>query len=154
MDGEWFWPAVVFHGVAPTRYPDSYPEGTPGEHLLAVGVFGSYGRGDAGVGSDLDLVLVLRECAEPIWDRLRRWDTGSLPLKGGVRPLYQRPRPGRPKLAPGSISIRNPARHRLTSHPRPPGLRPRRRPDRPAGGDPGSPASRHGPRPGRAGRHR
>jgi hypothetical protein len=48
--------------------------------LLAVGVFGSYGRGDAGVGSDLDLVLILRECAEPIWDRLRRWDTGSLPL--------------------------------------------------------------------------
>jgi hypothetical protein len=92
-----------------TRYPDSDPEGTPGEHLLAVGVFGSYGRGDAGVGSDLDLVLVLRECAEPIWDRLRRWDTGSLPL---------------------------------------------RRPDRPAGGDPGSPACRHGPRPGRAGRHR
>jgi len=26
--------------------------------LLAVGVFGSYGRGDAGVGSDLDLVLI------------------------------------------------------------------------------------------------
>ena len=43
-------------------------------------MFGSYGRGHAGVGSDLDLVLVLRECAEPIWDRLRRWDTGSLPL--------------------------------------------------------------------------
>lgn len=48
--------------------------------LLAVGVFGSYGRGDAGVGSDLDLLLILKECSEPIWDRLRRWDTGSLPL--------------------------------------------------------------------------
>ena len=48
--------------------------------LLAVGVFGSYGRGDAGVGSDLDLLLILRECSEPIWERLRRWDTGSLPL--------------------------------------------------------------------------
>jgi hypothetical protein len=48
--------------------------------LLAVGVFGSYGRGDAGVGSDLDLVLILRECSEPIWQRLRHWQTGSLPL--------------------------------------------------------------------------
>jgi hypothetical protein len=43
-------------------------------------VFGSYGRGDAGVGSDLDLVLILRECSEPIWQRLRQWQTGSLPL--------------------------------------------------------------------------
>lgn len=48
--------------------------------LLAVGVFGSYGRGEAGVGSDLDLVLILRECPEPIWQRLRRWPTHTLPL--------------------------------------------------------------------------
>ncbi len=48
--------------------------------LLAVGVFGSYGRGTAGVGSDLDLLLILRHCDEPIWNRLRRWDTSSLPL--------------------------------------------------------------------------
>ena len=48
--------------------------------LLAVGMFGSYGRGDAGVGSDLDLVLILEACELPIWERLRRWDTGSLPL--------------------------------------------------------------------------
>lgn len=44
------------------------------------GGFGSYGRGTAGVGSDLDLLLILKRCEEPIWDRLRRWDTGSLPL--------------------------------------------------------------------------
>ena len=48
--------------------------------LLAIGVFGSYGRGDAGVGSDLDLLLILESCTLPIWERLRRWDTGSLPL--------------------------------------------------------------------------
>ena len=47
---------------------------------MAVGVFGSYGRGDAGVGSDLDLLLIVQECDEPIWERLRRWNTGSLPL--------------------------------------------------------------------------
>lgn len=48
--------------------------------LLAVGVFGSYGRGDAGVGSDLDLLLILQECSDPLWERLRCWDTASLPL--------------------------------------------------------------------------
>jgi len=47
---------------------------------LAVGVFGSYGRGTAGVGSGLDLHLVLRHCNDPIWQRLRRWDTRDLPL--------------------------------------------------------------------------
>lgn len=52
--------------------------------LLAVGVFGSYGRGEAGVGSDLDLVLILQECPEPIWERLRRWPTHTLPLAADV----------------------------------------------------------------------
>jgi predicted nucleotidyltransferase len=53
-----------------SRHPD----------LLAVGVFGSYGRGTAGVGSDPDLLLILQRCDEPIWNRLRRCDTSSLPL--------------------------------------------------------------------------
>jgi UTP:GlnB (protein PII) uridylyltransferase len=48
--------------------------------LLAIGVFGSYGRGTACVGSDLDLLLILQRCDEPIWERLRRWDTRALPL--------------------------------------------------------------------------
>jgi hypothetical protein len=48
--------------------------------LEAVGVFGSYGRGDAGVGSDLDLLLILTSCDLPVWERLRRWDTSPLPL--------------------------------------------------------------------------
>jgi hypothetical protein len=50
-----------------------------------VGVFGSYGRGTAGVGSDLDLLLILQRCDEPIWERLRRWDTSSLPLACDLR---------------------------------------------------------------------
>jgi hypothetical protein len=32
------------------------------------------------VGSDLDLLLILQRCDEPIWNRLRRCDTSSLPL--------------------------------------------------------------------------
>jgi hypothetical protein len=65
----------------PTRYPDSYPEGTPGEHfgrlqseqaLLHGGTI--RGRGDAGVGSDLDLVLILEACDLLVYD-LREWQT-------------------------------------------------------------------------------
>jgi hypothetical protein len=56
------------------RQADANPD------LEAVGVFGSYGRGDAGVGSDLDLLLILRHCDLPVWERLRRWDTSPLPL--------------------------------------------------------------------------
>ena len=33
--------------------------------LMAVGVYGSYGRGDAGVGSDLDLLLLDQAAAGP-----------------------------------------------------------------------------------------
>ena len=40
-----------------------------------VGVFGSYARGDAGVGSDLDLVIVLRDGAGA-----RLFDVTRLPV--------------------------------------------------------------------------
>ena len=35
------------------------------KNLLAVGYFGSYARGDYGVGSDLDLVVLLTHSDEP-----------------------------------------------------------------------------------------
>ena len=38
--------------------------------LAKVGVFGSYGRGDAGVGSDLDLLLVDGSATGPQQQRL------------------------------------------------------------------------------------
>jgi hypothetical protein len=41
--------------------------------LVRVGVFGSYGRGDAGVGSDLDLLLIDRQAAGPQHQRLLAW---------------------------------------------------------------------------------
>ena len=44
------------------------------------GGYGSYGRGTAGVGSDLDLLLILQRFDEPIWERLRRWKTPALSL--------------------------------------------------------------------------
>ena len=48
--------------------------------LAKVGVFGSYGRGDAGVGSDLDLLLVDGSAAGPQQQRLLTWPLERLPL--------------------------------------------------------------------------
>lgn len=48
--------------------------------LLRAGLFGSYARGDWGVGSDLDLVLIVRTCAQPWERRPASWDTLSLPV--------------------------------------------------------------------------
>ena len=48
--------------------------------LAKVGVFGSYGRGDAGVGSDLDLLLVDGAATGPQQQRLLTWPLERLPL--------------------------------------------------------------------------
>jgi len=48
--------------------------------VAAVGWFGSYARGDWGVGSDLDVVVVVRESDEPFVRRAAGFDTGELPV--------------------------------------------------------------------------
>jgi predicted nucleotidyltransferase len=49
--------------------------------VVKVGYFGSYARGDWGVGSDLDLVVVLTACGEPPLRRGLAFDTiSSFPL--------------------------------------------------------------------------
>ena len=48
--------------------------------LSRVGVFGSYGRGDASVGSDLDLLLVDESATGSQSERLMRWPLEQLPL--------------------------------------------------------------------------
>lgn len=50
------------------------------EEIERVGYFGSYARGDAGVGSDLDVVMVLKAAAAPWERRAAEWDTTSLPV--------------------------------------------------------------------------
>lgn len=56
----------------------AYPE------VSAVGVFGSYGRGDAGFGSDLDMVVIVRASDEPWLQRSARWPSERLPLPADV----------------------------------------------------------------------
>jgi predicted nucleotidyltransferase len=45
-----------------------------------LGYFGSYARGNWGVGSDLDLVAVVSESSEPFERRNLSWNLQSLPV--------------------------------------------------------------------------
>jgi uncharacterized protein len=48
--------------------------------VRSVGYFGSYARGDWGVGSDLDVLLVVRSTDLPVERRAAAWDTTTLPV--------------------------------------------------------------------------
>ena len=48
--------------------------------LLRVGYFGSYARNDWGVGSDLDVVVIVASADEPFHTRAASWDTTALPV--------------------------------------------------------------------------
>ena len=48
--------------------------------VVAIGYFGSYARGDAGVGSDLDLVTLVRESLLPFERRGALWPLEALPV--------------------------------------------------------------------------
>lgn len=45
-----------------------------------IGYFGSYATGNAGVGSDLDLVVVVTSSDESFERRAASWDTTNLPV--------------------------------------------------------------------------
>jgi hypothetical protein len=51
---------------------------------LLIGYFGSYARGDWGVGSDLDLIIVVENSELPFEQRSVEWDTTSLPVPADV----------------------------------------------------------------------
>ena len=48
--------------------------------VLRLGYFGSYARGDWGVGSDLDLIAVIAETSDPFERRSLKWDINGLPV--------------------------------------------------------------------------
>jgi len=52
--------------------------------LLRLGYFGSYARGDWGVGSDLDLVILVDTAQPPFERRSADWDTLGLPVPADV----------------------------------------------------------------------
>lgn len=52
--------------------------------VVRLGYFGSYARGDWGVGSDLDLIIILESCEKPFDMRASEWDTGEIPVPTDV----------------------------------------------------------------------
>jgi uncharacterized protein len=52
--------------------------------LLRVGYFGSYARGDWGVGSDLDLVIIVESSEQAFERRAVEWDANELPVPADV----------------------------------------------------------------------
>jgi len=79
-----------------------WAEQVAAEHpgLERVGLFGSYGRGDAGVGSDLDLLLIDAGSRGPQHQRLLAWPLAELPLSCDA--LVLTPREHAELLASGS----------------------------------------------------
>jgi len=48
--------------------------------VIKLGYFGSYARGDWGVGSDLDLIAVVEQTEQPFERRSLSWDLNQLPV--------------------------------------------------------------------------
>ena len=72
----WPRPAEVDEAVrqlAP-RLADAHPE------MLRMGHFGSYARGDWGVGSDVDLIVIVAQSGSPFLERMRGFDVSRLPV--------------------------------------------------------------------------
>ncbi|MGD8975124.1 MAG: nucleotidyltransferase domain-containing protein [Desulfobacterales bacterium] len=52
--------------------------------IVRLGYFGSYARGDWGVGSDLDLIAVVNETLESFERRSINWDLNGLPVSAEI----------------------------------------------------------------------
>lgn len=52
--------------------------------LVKIGYFGSYARGDWGVGSDVDLLIVIERSDQPFARRAEDWETEELPVSADV----------------------------------------------------------------------
>ncbi len=52
--------------------------------VIRIGYFGSYARGDWGVGSDLDLIIVVESSDQPFERRASKWDATELPVPADV----------------------------------------------------------------------
>lgn len=50
------------------------------ENIVSIGYFGSYARNDSGVGSDLDLVIIVKKSDKPFEKRGIEWDLSSIPV--------------------------------------------------------------------------
>ena len=72
------WPDRHEVEQAVRRWASTVAERCPG--LIRLGYFGSYARGDWGVGSDVDLVALVEHATEPFELRSLEWDLNELPV--------------------------------------------------------------------------
>ncbi|HXH22458.1 MAG TPA: nucleotidyltransferase domain-containing protein [Dehalococcoidia bacterium] len=76
------WPDAPTVAAALRRWAERAAAERP--ELRRVGYAGSYARGDWGVGSDLDVVLVVEDARLPFWRRPVEWDLTGLPVPADV----------------------------------------------------------------------
>jgi predicted nucleotidyltransferase len=50
------------------------------KEVVKIGYFGSYARGNWGVGSDLDVIAIVHDAQGPREKRGLTWDTSSIPV--------------------------------------------------------------------------
>ncbi|WP_139556847.1 nucleotidyltransferase domain-containing protein [Methylotetracoccus oryzae] len=72
------WPDRAAVDAAARRWVAAQRERHP--ELLRAGYFGSYARGDWGVGSDLDLIVIVEQTPRIFAERPLDWDTLELPV--------------------------------------------------------------------------
>ena len=72
------WPDRQAVEAALRGWAQHVAEARPG--VRRIGYFGSYARGDWGVGSDLDVVIVVTSSDQPFGRRAADWDLTELPV--------------------------------------------------------------------------
>lgn len=72
------WPDRATVDQAVRRWAEEVVKARP--EVVRIGYFGSYARGDWGVGSDLDLVVLVERSDLPFERRASSWDVTGLPV--------------------------------------------------------------------------
>lgn len=72
------WPNAEEVDLAVRRWVEEVARKRP--EVVRIGYFGSYARGDWGVGSDFDLVVIVKGSRLPFVERAREWDATELPV--------------------------------------------------------------------------
>ena len=76
------WPDAQAVDQALRRWAQRVAGAKPG--VRRIGYFGSYARGDWGVGSDVDVIVVVAASDKPFERRAADWDLTELPVPADV----------------------------------------------------------------------
>jgi predicted nucleotidyltransferase len=77
---KWPKPSAVVHALK-TWAADQAHQRTD---IIGIAYFGSYARHRSGVGSDLDILVIVEQSKRPFWERALEFDTLSLPVPAEV----------------------------------------------------------------------